>query len=312
MTGTFPEVIDGYGQDPLKWLEANRQRVDAILESTGALLLREFAVDTPEHFSSFVCAFSRDVLDYVYRSTPRTRVGAGVFTATEYPAGLDMAMHNENAYQRTWPLHVLFFCAQPAESGGQTPIGSTVNITKRIDPTIRRKCLDHGIMYVRNYRDGVDLPWREVFQTDSRAEVERYCAEHEMTCEWRADGGLRTTQICQGLARHPGTGKMVWFNSAHMFHPSSLDVRTQSLLCQSGSEDDWPRNVKYGDGTAFSETELASIRGAFKAEEKRFKWQRKDVLILDNMLVCHGREPYRGSRKVLAALCDSSAHSASR
>jgi hypothetical protein len=35
-----------------------------------------------------------------------------------------------------------------------------------------------------------------------------------------------------------------------------------------------------------------------------FDWRQGDVLLLDNLAVGHGRKPYRGPRKVLAALID--------
>ena len=33
-----------------------------------------------------------------------------------------------------------------------------------------------------------------------------------------------------------------------------------------------------------------------------FRWQRHDVLMLNNMLVAHSRNPYLGERKIVVAL----------
>lgn len=35
-----------------------------------------------------------------------------------------------------------------------------------------------------------------------------------------------------------------------------------------------------------------------------FPWQRDDVLIVDNFLATHGREPFDGDRSVLIAMSD--------
>ena len=42
-------------------------------------------------------------------------------------------------------------------------------------------------MYVRNYGNGLDLPWQKVFQTDDRARVDEYCARASIE-ERRIDG----------------------------------------------------------------------------------------------------------------------------
>ncbi|MCQ4437955.1 TauD/TfdA family dioxygenase [Clostridioides difficile] len=42
--------------------------------------------------------------------------------------------------------------------------------------------------------------------------------------------------------------------------------------------------------------DLVAIYDAFDDEELAFPWQAGDVLVVDNMLVAHGRTPSRGAR----------------
>src|SRR6185503_5107986 len=108
--------------------------------ASGAVLLRGFAVGAAAGFRAFVDAVSRQgALEYQYQSTPRTAVGGGVYTATEYPASQTIPLHNECAYQRTWPMRLFFLCVTPAASGGETPIADTARITARIDAGIRER-----------------------------------------------------------------------------------------------------------------------------------------------------------------------------
>lgn len=287
------------------WMSSNKQLVEERLESEGAVLLR--GLTTPAECESqlkeVLKQLGGDALNYLYRSTPRTDLGGGVYTATEYPAGLSIPMHNENAYQRDWPLLLLFLCVYPADGGGgQTPLADTVKVTKRIDPLVRKKFMEKKVMYVRNYHGDIDLPWQTVFQTNSRPQVEQYCRDHDIECEWAPSGSLRTRQVCQACAEHPRTGELVWFNQAHLFHPSSQDSRTRGLLKEMFKEEDLPRNAFYGDGSPIEEAELEDIRSAFNAEMVTFDWCAGDILILDNMLISHGRSPYKGKRRVVAAM----------
>jgi Taurine catabolism dioxygenase TauD, TfdA family len=306
MTCKFLDIIEAdSNQECYAWLKQNRRRVQYGLEAGGAVLLRGLAVSSESHFQGFVQTFSQKSMKYLYRSTPRTNVAQGIYTATEYPPGLHIPLHNENAYQRDWPLHVLFFCMHPAQQGGgQTPLADTVSVTNRISPGLRKRFSERGVMYVRNYCKDIDLPWQVVFQTDSRSEVEAYCAEHDISCEWTGADCLRTRQVCQAVARHPNRDVVVWFNQAHLFHPSALDQGTQEFLRDSLREEDYPRNALYGDGSRIGDSELDEIRAAFNEESRSFMWQSGDTLILDNMLISHGRTPYKGRRRVLVGMCD--------
>lgn len=176
-----------------------------MLRDTGALLFRGFPVRTAEDFQAVVRSSSPAVLSYTYRSTPRTEQIAGIYTSTEYPPAEEIPLHNENSYARAWPLRIWFFCQQPATAGGATPIADSRGVASRLDPALVRRFTDRGVMYLRNYWPGMDLSWQEVFQTKDKADVERFCGEAGITCEWRGEG-LRTRQVCQGVAKHPQTG----------------------------------------------------------------------------------------------------------
>ena len=290
------------GVDLAAWIAESRDRVESWVESRGGVLLRGFAVPTAEYFERVAQAFFGELMEYTHRSTPRREVSGRVYTSTEYPADRSIPLHNEMSYTRSWPMRIAFFCAQPAASGGATPIADSRRVFQAIEPAVRHRFVDKGVLYARNYSRGLDLPWEDVFQTDDRAEVERFCREAGIEVEWKADGSLRTRQVCQGAARHPRTGEMVWFNQAHLFHISSLDSEVRELLLEEAGEENLPRNAYYGDGTPIEEEALAHIREVLDREAIPIRWQSGDVLLLDNMLVAHARDPYTGPRRVLVAM----------
>jgi hypothetical protein len=157
---------------------------------------------------------------------------------------------------------------------------------------------------VRNYGGGLDLPWQKVFGTADRGEVERFCQGAGIAYEWKADGELRTRQVCQAIAAHPRSGEVVWFNQAHLFHVSSLDPRTREGLLAVVPESDLPRNAYLGDGAPIDGGLLDEIREIYRQLAGGFPWLAGDIVLADNMLVAHGRTPFRGPRKVLVAMAE--------
>lgn len=280
------------------WLLPRRDAIDDLLLDSPGLLFRGFS-DT--NLSDFSRIFS-EPLDYVYQSTPRTRIDSGVYTATEYPQELEISQHCENSYQRTWPLQLYFRCEKAALSGGETPLCDMRMVTAQIPSDIKTTFQKKGVMYVRNYHPGLDLPWETVFQTRDRGEVESFCRKNSINFEWLANGCLRTTQVCQGMARHPKTHEELWFNQAHLFHSSNLDKDIREYLIQTYSENGLPRNAYFGDGTPIDDGILQEIRAIFSERQVAFTWKDKDLLLVDNMLCSHGRKPYSGPRKVLVSM----------
>lgn len=272
------------------------------LHSAGAILFRGFGVETPSEFEELAQSSGSGLVHYEFGSTPRSLVQGRVYTSTEYPAHQSIPLHNEQSYTREWPLEIWFYCAEPAPEGGATPLADSREVFRRIPEDVKRRFVERGVMYVRNYGNGLDVPWQKVFQTEDRQKVAEYCARAHIECEWKADGELRTRQVCQAIATHPVTGEEVWFNQAHLFHVSSLEARTRSALLAVVAEPDLPRNAYFGDGTPIPEADLEQIRRAYRESELSFAWQKGDVVAVDNMLVAHGRAPFRGPRRVLVAM----------
>jgi len=282
-------------------VEQHAEAVEAALAAHGAVLMRGFDLSDERVLATLFERLWAPPLTYVYRSTPRTNIGNGVYTATEYPAALEIPMHNENAYQRDWPTRIGFHCVTPSATGGQTPLADVRRVTDRIDAAVVAEFRERKVSYVRNYTDFVDLPWRTVFQTESKSAVEDYCREHDIDFSW-TDEGLTTRQVCQGTAKHPESGEELWFNQAQLFHVSSLGQEMMSQMIDTFGERGLPRNAYFGGGESIPVDVIAHVRDAFEREKIVFDWRENDILILDNMQVAHGRRPFTGPRRVLVSM----------
>jgi alpha-ketoglutarate-dependent taurine dioxygenase len=302
----FPLVV-GPGAEGVNlpaWADAHRAFIESELLKHGAILFRGFDVASASRFEQLARAVTPELMDYYERAAPRVSVGNNIYTSTEYPPEHSIPLHHEMSYSHNWPSKIWFYCARPARQGGATPIASDRKVFDLLDPEIKARFLRKKVMYVRNYGEGLDLSWREAFQTDDRAAVEDYCRRARMTCEWREGDRLRTRAVRQVVATHPRTGETVWFNHAHMFHVSNVERGVREALLAQFAEDELPRNAFYGDGSPLESSVLAEIRRVYRDAAVVFAWQEGDVLLLDNFLASHGREPFVGPRRVLVAMAE--------
>ncbi|MGY3621909.1 TauD/TfdA family dioxygenase [Bradyrhizobium sp. USDA 10063] len=290
--------------DLIQWAGAHRAALMFKLIEHGALLFRGFSIDSPEKFAELARALTPNLLDYLERAAARSKVTPKVFTSTELAADQWIPHHHEMSYSHNWPARIYFYCDTPAAQGGCTPIASERQFFPRLDAAIKRRFIERKVMYVRNYGRGLDLTWQDAFQTDDRAAVEDYCRRFSVDFEWIDGNRLRTRQVRQSVATHPQSGETVWFNHAHMFHQSNLEPEIREVLLQSFGSEGLPRNAYFGDGTPIETSILDEIRSLYRECSVSFPWQRGDVMLLDNFITVHAREPYKGARRILVAMAD--------
>lgn len=296
-----PYILCGSG-NLLNFLQKNKKAVDDVLRQQGAVLLRNFKTKTAFEFQKSAEIICEELFDYTYQSSPRTSLGGKVYTSTEYPKDREIAQHNESSYSLSWPKKILFYCETEPTFQGETPIASSADVYQLIHPEIRKEFESKKVLYVRNYRVGMDVSWEKVFQTESKLVVEEYCRLNQIDLEWIDEDSLRTQQVCQATLIHPETKEHVWFNQAHLFHESANDPEIREYFSANFKANEMPRNTFFGDGSSISEDKLNHIREAYKKAEIVFPWKKNDLLILDNLRYSHGRRPFDGARKIIVVM----------
>jgi alpha-ketoglutarate-dependent taurine dioxygenase len=288
-----------------EWSTTNRAYLEKVLEKHGAILFRGFNLKSVPGFERFVNAVSGSALEYKERSSPRSPLRGRIYTSTNYPPDTSIFLHNEQSYNLVFPMKIFFFCARAAEKGGATPIADTRKVFGRIADEVRERFMEKKYMYVRNFGDGFGLGWQEVFQTQQRSEVQEYCRSNQIEYEWKDGNRLRTKQVREVALRHPKTGEWVWFNHLTFFHISTLDQKIREEIMGAFPEEYLPNNTYYGDGCKIEAEVMEHLREAYEQEKVRFDWEEGDILMLDNMLVSHGREPYTGERRVAVGMAEA-------
>ena len=301
-----PFVIEPQVEDlnPASWARTNRNYVEEQLLKYGAVLFRGFKLDDAQRFEEFARAVSPRLLDYKERSSPRSLISQGVYTSTDHPADQFIHFHNEQSYTTSWPMKLWFFCDTPAERGGETPIADGRKVLSRLSPKLKERFIKKKAQYMRNYGDGIGLTWKTAFQTSDKSEVENYCRKASISCEWKGADRLRTRQVFDNIVMHPKTQELTWFEHVAFFHISSVEPAMLEMLMAELDEDDLPFNTYYGDGSPIEDSVLEEIREAYRQVAISFACQKRDLLLIDNVLTSHSREPYEGERKILVAMAE--------
>jgi alpha-ketoglutarate-dependent taurine dioxygenase len=300
----YGPVPDGLPIVP--WVKEHRDALLATLHEHGAVTIRG-AVHEPEVLEEITRIVGGDPLSYTERTTPRSTVSGNVYTSTEYPAAQTIPQHNETAYARVVPKWLFFACTTPAAEGGATPLADNAAVLRKLPDDVVGRFRELGVLYTRAYRLGLGLTWQEVFQTGDRAVAEKYCDDNGIAYEWLDDDAMRTRSRRPAVLTHPVTGEEVWFNQAHLFHVSNLPEDVRGALVEMYEEQDYPRHAYYGDGTPISDDDLAVIRRAFDECLLARPWERGDLMIIDNLRVSHGRQPFKGERRVLVTMAGTAA-----
>jgi alpha-ketoglutarate-dependent taurine dioxygenase len=267
----------------------------------GAILLRGFQMENTANFEKFARVFSeKELFNYAGGVSPRRVLSDGVYTSTEYPSQFSLSLHNELSYSNIYPNLLFFGCLIAPQDRGETTLGDSRRILQKIDRQVLDVFKSKQLCYVRNLQadKGSGYSWQEAFESDDAATVEETCRKAGADFEWKANGGLRVSQIRPAILTHPITTEEVWFNQADGFHSSNLGEELLKTL----SEDELRLNVYFGDGSLIESEMLAHIRRVLQSETISHRWQVGDILILDNILSAHGRMPFTGARKIILAM----------
>lgn len=289
----------------IEWIAGNREELVRKASAHGAILFRGFPLKVPEDFDRFVGAFELPNFPYEESLSNAVRVvkTPRVFTANEAPPTVTIFPHHEMAQTPVYPGKLFFFCEQPAESGGATPLCRSDVLWTRLRaecPEFARRCESKGLKYSNvmpsqnDPTSGMGRSWQSTLRASTPREAEARLTSLGYTWTWLDDGCLRATTPVLPAVRTLDDGRQTFFNQLIAAFQGWKDERN-----------DPSKAITFGDGTALDRdaVNVATRLG----EELSFDvpWQRGDVALVDNFVTLHGRRSFTGTRKVLASLINS-------
>ncbi|HEX9508913.1 MAG TPA: TauD/TfdA family dioxygenase [Puia sp.] len=307
---SLPPIIELDGLDPAMFISyylENKDDIEDKLFETGMLKFAGVHIDSLDNFQQIVDSISNRFLSYIDGNSPRTKLSGNVYTSTEYDNTQKITMHNELSYSAKWPNKLFLSCLQPAETGGETLIADSRDILLNMDRSIVSEIEKRGIIYIRNLHGGQGLgpSWQDTFETDDKIQLEKYCRDYNIEFEWRDDNNLKVIQRSRGIIEHRKTKEKIWFNQIDQFHPCHLGEEIlEAMKFMYDSPEDFPMYVRFGDGKDIDESIVKQILETIDEVTIAPGWKRNEFLIIDNELVCHGRNSFTGQRKVLVAMSE--------
>ncbi|GAA3849212.1 TauD/TfdA family dioxygenase [Saccharothrix violaceirubra] len=276
--------------------------LDERLVAEKALVFRGFGV-TEDTIAGVMDRLLPNRLAYVHGNSPRTKVGSNIYTSTEYPPEFTISMHNELSYAHSWPSRLLFCCVLADMTGGATPVVDAQLWLESLDDDVR-EAFAGGVRYTQNLHGGFGLgkSWQDTFETDDREVVDEFLRSTEATWQWHDDGGLRVSQLRPSTTKHPVTGAEVWFNQADQWHYATLGDETAKAMAEVLRAEEMPQSVTFADHRPIPAEYVLQVRDRGLELAVDVDWRLGDVLLIDNLLVGHGRRPFQGSRRVLVGM----------
>lgn len=299
----FPLVIQATDPDldPVAWAAAQRAQIESLLERHGGILFRDFALRTPQQFEAFAEAIEPSLYGG-YGDLPKKEGGRNTYRSTPYPEKQMILYHNESAHLERWPRKQLFFCELPARVGGATPIVDCREMLRRLPVDIVQAFERRGLLYVRTFTERLDVSWQHFFGTDDRQAVEATLRRAGTEFRWLDDNTLQTRTRCPAVIAHPHTGERAFFNQVQLHHIHCLEPEVRADLLSIAGIERMPRQVYFGDGGSIPASMMDIVGRTYEACAVRFEWVQGDVVMLDNMLAAHARDPYEEPRKVVVAM----------
>jgi alpha-ketoglutarate-dependent taurine dioxygenase len=301
--------------DVVAWTAANRDRLDALIIEFGAIVLRDFPIVSAEHFNAVISVFPIYQRGYIGGGGPREKITGNVMEATQLDETMRLSLHSEMGYTQTFPPRLAFFSRKPAEVGGETTIGNMRRFMAMFPEDLREKLDRLGGRTVRNFaprgaskgKRVTDHPdkrgWDDAFSTEDEAEVEQHCAAMGMRPIWNQDGTLTLITDLEPFATHPVTGERFYRLQIHTNKAFETPERIAVTRALRASQK-IPSGHSMGNGEPLPDEDCETIRQLYCDVTVEWPWQAGDVMILDNLIVNHGRNPYEGTRDTQVALLD--------
>jgi len=271
----------------------NRQELVALMDEYGGILFRGFNLEktddaapvyrnlnlSPSQYWSKTGSDFRPKLDEYFhrdnrvngtanvphlfkRTAGKIVNGMGIAWGAPWRSARHFGYHAEAAYsncpagrEAPFASHISWLCLAPAVTGGYTVISDCRRIMRRIRTGILKKEKYVGMWLAQKYKptNEHNVPWSKSFVFLDPSTLNKKDVEDA---------------LCPLVVKHPRTQEQSFAN--HLVHDGFFLSHRY-----------------FADGTQLSELDHFHVWKAHVIETTYYKWQKGDLLILDNWLTAH-------------------------
>ena len=226
-----------------------------------------------------------------------------VFTANEAPSHVQIFLHHEMAQTPVSPEKLFFFCERAPTSGGATSLCRSDVLFTRIGkelPAFAGQCVREGLCYTHvmpaadDAGSGMGRIWQSTWKAATLEGAEAWMLSVGYTWEWLNDGCLRVTTPRLAAVRKQASGKTSFFNQL-----------IEAFRGWKDDRNDPADSIRFGDGTPLDPVVIGRVIEMAEELTVNLCWHPGDVVLVDNFVTMHGRQPFTGNRRVLASLVAS-------
>jgi hypothetical protein len=294
-------VRAGSPGDPSRWAAGHAGELSRLSLAHGAVLIRGLGVTSAPDLAGIRAALGYQQAGLTEHFAERKQLAPGVYSAPDWAADREQCLHHEQGYGIDFPRVLLMACLARASTGGALLLGDTRTALGHLPAGLEKRFRADGWLLERSFRPHFGLQWPAAFGVSTPEEAESFCARRLIGCAWQPDGVLRAGQRRSAIIHHPLTGEACWFNDVAFFSRWSVDPEERQVLLSAFGADGLPFDTWFGDGEPITEEDWRGVLGAYDAVLYRADWRDGDVLLMDNILTAHGREPYQGRQEVAVA-----------
>jgi alpha-ketoglutarate-dependent taurine dioxygenase len=327
-----PQSVDNQVVVLKNWLDTHQDFIAESLTKYGAVLFRGFQVNQALDFEQVALGIDKELKNNYLGTSPRNAKTDYVFSASELPPYYPIPQHCEMSFLPNPPRKIFFYCQIAPQQGGETPIVDFQKVYDQMKPAIRSEFEKKGIKIIRNYngpntKSGFDFwklkRWDEMFLTADRQKATAICEENHFQYSWQANDRLRLISEQAAVRLHPQTQQKVWFNHSQVFHLAAAAIEYNKiaeyqrtwrsrfyavltnvmtfLKRNTQKTENQALHCTFLDGSEISAAYMQHVEDIIWQNMYFLKWQKGDVIALDNFRMAHGRMPYSGAREILVA-----------